>query len=89
MSILGYGLRPIENILKMGLHYELAVYKACYDLLIEIFQFTKDFSKEYKYAVGKSIRKETIVLIKLIFRMSKTTEPNETLTKGLPQGWRT
>jgi hypothetical protein len=44
----------------MGLHNELPVYKACYDLLIEIFQFTKDFSKEYKYTVGESLKNETI-----------------------------
>jgi len=42
----------------MGLHYDLPVYKACYDLLLEIFQFTKDFSLEYKHTVGGSIKKE-------------------------------
>lgn len=30
----------------MALHYELPVYKACYDLLLEVFRFTKGFSKE-------------------------------------------
>jgi hypothetical protein len=39
----------------MGLHYDLPVYKACYDLLLEIFQFTKDFTKEYKYMVGENL----------------------------------
>ena len=39
----------------MGLHYDLPVYKACYDLLLEIFQFTKDFSREYKYTFGESL----------------------------------
>jgi hypothetical protein len=38
----------------MELHQELPVYKASFDLLIEIFQFTKDVSKEYKYMTGKS-----------------------------------
>jgi hypothetical protein len=33
----------------MALHYELPVYKATYDLLLEIFKFTKEFGKEYKY----------------------------------------
>ncbi len=44
----------------MGLHNELPVYKASYDLLIGIFQFTKEFSKDYKYTVGESLKKETI-----------------------------
>jgi hypothetical protein len=39
-------------------HYnELPVYKATYDLLLAIFQFTKEFSKEYKYTVGESLKK--------------------------------
>ena len=43
----------------MALHYELPVYKASYDMLLEIFQFTKEISKEYKYTVGESLKKET------------------------------
>jgi hypothetical protein len=40
-------------------HYnELPVYKATYDLLLAIFQFTKEFSKEYKYTVGESLKTE-------------------------------
>ena len=44
----------------MGLHQELPVYKACYDLLLEIFLFTKDFTKEYKYTVGENLIREKI-----------------------------
>jgi len=32
--------------------------KATYDLLLAIFQFTKEFSKKYKYTVGESLKKE-------------------------------
>jgi hypothetical protein len=40
------------NILhKMVLQNELPIYKATYDLLLEIFKFTKEFGKEYKYTV--------------------------------------
>ncbi len=52
----------------MGLHQELAVYKATYDLLLAIFEFTKSFSKDYKYTVGESLKKETIGLLTLIYR---------------------
>jgi hypothetical protein len=38
----------------MATYDELPVYKATYDLLLEMFHFTKDFSKEYKYTVGES-----------------------------------
>jgi hypothetical protein len=44
----------------MAQYNELPVYNAKYDLLLAIFQFTKEFSKEYKYTVGESLKKETI-----------------------------
>ncbi len=44
----------------MAQYNELPVYKATYDLLLAIFQFTKEFSKEYKYTVGESLKKEAI-----------------------------
>jgi hypothetical protein len=53
----------------MGLHQELPVYKSSYDLLVEIFRFTREFSKEYKYTVGESLKKETAELLTLIYRM--------------------
>jgi hypothetical protein len=58
----------------MSLHQELPVYKASYDLLIEIFTFTKEFGKDYKYTVGESLKKETIELLTLIFRANSKTD---------------
>jgi hypothetical protein len=52
----------------MAIYDELPVYKASYDLLLAIFQFTKNFAKEYKYTVGESLKKETIELLLLIYR---------------------
>ncbi|MDY0315776.1 MAG: four helix bundle protein [Bacteroidales bacterium] len=52
----------------MALYESLPVYKATYDLLIEIFQFTKNFNKEFKYTSGESLKKETIELVILIYR---------------------
>jgi hypothetical protein len=47
----------------MKLHSDLPVYKSTYDLLLGIFEFTKSFSKEYKYTLGESLKKETIDLL--------------------------
>ena len=58
---------------------ELPVYKASYDLLLEIFRFTKDFTKEYKYTLGESLKKETLELITLIYRANSKTDKRETL----------
>lgn len=52
----------------MAQYDELPVYKASYDLLLEIFRFTKNFAKEYKYTIGESLKNETVELITLIYR---------------------
>jgi hypothetical protein len=66
---LGYGAEAPSKIFENMAHYnELPIYKATYDLLLAIFQFTRDFSREYKYTVGESLKKETIDLLTLIYR---------------------
>jgi hypothetical protein len=57
---------------------ELPVNKATYDLLLEMFRFTNDFSKEYKYTVGESLKKETIELITLIYRANSRVDKRAT-----------
>lgn len=52
----------------MAIYNDLPIYKASYDLLIEIFHFVKNFSKEYKYTVGDNLKKEMIDLMMLIYR---------------------
>ncbi len=69
----------------MGLHLELPVYKASYDLLLEIFQFTKDFSKDFKYTVGESLKNETIKLLTLIFRANSRTDKQMVLQETREQ----
>ena len=60
----------------MATYDELPVYKATYDLLLEMFRFMKNFSKEYKYTVGESLKKETIELITLIYRANSSGDLN-------------
>ena len=42
----------------MALYNHLPVYKASYDLLVKIFELTRNFSREYKYTLGESIKKK-------------------------------
>jgi len=66
----------------MAKYDELPVYIASYNLLLTIFRFTKNFSKEYKYTVGESLKKETLELITLIYRSNSKTEKFETLQEA-------
>ena len=58
----------------MGNYDELPVFKASYDLLLEIFKLTKNFSKDYKYTIGESLKNETMALITHIYRANSTTK---------------
>jgi hypothetical protein len=69
----------------MAQYNELPVYKATYDLLLAIFQFTKDFSKEYKYTVGESLKKETIELLTLIYRANTRYQKADVLQMAREQ----
>lgn len=58
----------------MGTYDELPVYKASYDLLVEIFRFVRNFNKEFKYTVGDSLKKETIELLTLLYRANSSRD---------------
>jgi hypothetical protein len=69
----------------LALFNELTVYKATYDLLLAIFIFTKDFSREYKYTVGESLKKETIELLTLIYRANSKYKKENVLRTAREQ----
>ena len=69
----------------MALYSELPVYKASYDLLLGIFQFTKEFGKEYKYTVGEILKKETIELLTLIYRANTKRNKEDVLQAAIAQ----
>ena len=56
----------------MATYDHLPVYKASYDLLVEIFRFTKNFNREYKYTIGESLKNETIGMITNIYRANSS-----------------
>jgi len=66
----------------LALFSDLPVYKSTYDLLLAVFRFTKDFSKEYKYTVGESLKKETIELLTLIYRANVRRDKREVLQEA-------
>ncbi len=58
----------------MSLYNNLPVYRASYDLLVDLFRLTKDFSREYKYTLGESIKKEVVEMISNIYRANSTID---------------
>jgi hypothetical protein len=52
---------------------------------LSIFQFTRDFNREYKYTVGESLKKETIELLTLIYRANSKYQKAEILQTAREQ----
>ncbi len=56
----------------MATYLHLPVYKASYDLILELFKVIKEFNREYKYTLGESIKKEAIEMITDIYRANSS-----------------
>ncbi len=52
----------------MVLYEHLPVYKASYDLTLQLFHIIKKFPKEFKYTLGEQIKKDSLVLISNIYK---------------------
>lgn len=63
----------------MALYYDLPVYRDTYKLILKIFEFTKDFSKEYKYTLGQDMKRDALQLVRSIYRANKSTHKKEYL----------
>ncbi len=56
----------------MATYFHLPVYKASYDLVLDMFKVIKDFNREYKYTLGKNIKKEAIEMVTNIYRANSS-----------------
>lgn len=63
----------------MSLYYDLPVYRDTYKLILKIFEYTKDFSKEYKYTLGQDMKRDALQLVRSIYRANKSTNKKEHL----------
>ncbi len=60
----------------MALFFELPVYKLGYDLVIEIYQRTAVFSREYKYTMGERLKNETTDMLINVYKANKSKKRN-------------
>ena len=66
----------------MAIYLHLPVYKASYDLLIEMFKIIKEFNREYKYTLGESVKKQAIEMIISIYRANVSYSKKEHIQKA-------
>ncbi len=66
----------------MATYDNLPIFKASYELLVEIFKFTQNFSREFKFTLGERLKNETIDMITHIYRANTEREKFDTLQKA-------
>lgn len=63
----------------MALYYDLPVYRDTYKLILKIFEYSKDFPKEYKYTLGQDMKRDALKLVRSIYRANKSVQKKEHL----------
>ena len=58
----------------MALYYDLPVFKDVYQLVLKIFEYTKDFPREYKFTIGQDLKRDGINLVRSIYRANKSKD---------------
>lgn len=58
----------------MALYTELPLYRDTYQLILKVYEITKEFSKEYKYTLGQDMKRDALQLMRSIYRANKRRE---------------
>lgn len=66
----------------MAIYSDLPVYKASYGLLVNIFDLSRQFPREYKYTIGEKLKNEAIDMITNIYRANSREEKKELLQRA-------
>jgi hypothetical protein len=64
----------------MATYDNLPVYKACYSLLLLLFNSVRNMQRDYRYTLGESMKNELIALITNIYRANCRIEKKQLLT---------
>ena len=69
----------------MALYNELPVYRDTYKLILEVFEITKTFPREYKYTLGQDMKRDTMELIRMIYRANRSRDKKVHLESFIEQ----
>jgi len=59
------------------------VFQDLYQLILKVFEFTKDFPRGYKFNLGQDMKRDAIVLVRSIYRANKAKNKNKKIKKKL------
>ncbi|MDY0276412.1 MAG: four helix bundle protein [Desulfomicrobium sp.] len=55
------------------------MFKDVYKLILLVFEFTKDFPREYKYTLGQDMKRDALQLVRSIYRANKAKDKKQYL----------
>ena len=63
----------------MVLYNELPVYRDSYNLLLEIYNVTNKFSREYKYSLGQDMKRDVLSLFRNLYKANRSIDKQQEL----------
>ena len=66
----------------MATYDNLPVYKACYSLLLLLFNGARNMQRDYRYTLGETMKNELIALITNIYRANCRIQKKDLLIKA-------
>ena len=69
----------------MALYTQLPFYRDTYQLILKVFEYTKEFPREYRYTLGQDIKRDAMQLVRSIYRTNKHSNRKEHLETFLDE----
>jgi hypothetical protein len=63
----------------MVLYYDLPVYQEVYRLILLLFEYVRDFPRDYKFSLGQDMKRDGLALVRSIYRANKAHQKREHL----------
>jgi hypothetical protein len=61
----------------MAIYENLPVYKQSYDLLIDIYEVSKNLSRDYRYTIGEEVKKKIMDLMVCIYHANASVNEDK------------
>ncbi|HAT9434080.1 TPA: four helix bundle protein [Legionella pneumophila subsp. pneumophila] len=58
----------------MSLYTDLPVFHDAWQLALRVFEYTKEFGREYKYTLGQEMKRDVLHLVRHLYRANKAED---------------
>ncbi len=58
----------------MSLYTDLPVFRDAWQLALRVFEYTKEFGREHKYTLGQDMKKDSLQLVRHLYRANKAQD---------------